>query len=494
MRGEILGPVAGAIHGAILPRGASTTTLLWSIAGTTQITEEAADATYTVSYVNAMAPGQSATIAVASAAGAAADGLDYTGAATTLTFTAGGATAKTLAVTIIEDTIVEGAEDFRVTLASPSVGQLATSQATTSIADEDASLLAWSISGPTSVDEGDAGTYTVGYTGATLAPGQQATVTVATASGALSWPDASAGSDYTALSTVLTFTGGGATAKTVAVSTIDDTDVEGTEDFRVTIGGVSGGSLAVSQANTAIADGDDAAYETDAVRLSGLESIHRGADFTAISDDDSFVFSIWLRKDLDGVQQYLAATLGNPNFRLFINSSNNVVVFGQTSASVTVLNATTSATIVADGLWHHLLVAADLAQSKLTVHLDDVDVTPSSPTFGAGDIDFTRGNFFFLARTGTLDRFTGDVADLWFTASQFLDFSVMENRRKFMDASGKPVFLGNSGELPTGMSPILFMHLDAGELPVSNFAANAGTGGGMTIGGTLLAAATSPSD
>ena len=255
MRGEIWGPVAGAIHGAILPRGASATTLLWSIAGTTQITEEAADATYTVSYVNAMSPGQSATIAVASAAGAATDGVDYTGAATTLTFTAGGATAKTLAATIIEDTIVEGAEDFRVTLASPSVGQLATSQVTTSIADEDASLLAWSISGPTSVDEGDAGTYTVGYTGATLAPGQQATVTVATASGALSWPDASAGSDYTALSTVLTFTGGGVTATTVAVSTIDDTDVEGTEDFRVTIGGVSGGSLAVSQANTAIADG-----------------------------------------------------------------------------------------------------------------------------------------------------------------------------------------------------------------------------------------------
>ena len=52
----------------------------------------------------------------------------------------------------------------------------------------------------------------------------------------------------------LTFTGGGATSKTVAVSTIDDTIVEGTEDYTVTLSGQSVGDLGTSQANTAIVD------------------------------------------------------------------------------------------------------------------------------------------------------------------------------------------------------------------------------------------------
>jgi len=256
MRGTILGSIQGVAGGAILPRGTGAAPPVWSIAGTTQITEDAANATYTVSYANSLAPGQSATIGVASAAGTASDGADYTGIATTLTFTAGGATAKTLAATVIEDTIIEGTEDFAVTLAGQSIGTIGASRVNTMIVDEDATNLQWSVSGPTAIDEGDAGGYTVSYTGVTLAPGQQATITVASAAGVLSWPDATAGGDYTALSTVLTFTGGGSTEKTVAVSTIDDTDVETTEDFRVTIGGQSIGSLAASQANTVILTGD----------------------------------------------------------------------------------------------------------------------------------------------------------------------------------------------------------------------------------------------
>ena len=70
--------------------------------------------------------------------------------------------------------------------------------------------------------------------------------------------DAQSGTDYTALGTMLTFTGGGPNSQTVAVSTIDDTMVEGTEDYAVTIGGQTAGTIATSQADTVIID-DDAA-------------------------------------------------------------------------------------------------------------------------------------------------------------------------------------------------------------------------------------------
>src|SRR5690606_36095718 len=110
-------------------------------------------------------------------------------------------------------TIVEGTEDFAVAIAAPSVGTLGVSRVDTVIADNDASSVTWSIAGSTQVNEGDTASYTVSYTGASLAPGITATVVLGSTDGT-----ADAGSDYTALATTLTFTGGGATARTVAVS------------------------------------------------------------------------------------------------------------------------------------------------------------------------------------------------------------------------------------------------------------------------------------
>ncbi|MEX0807303.1 MAG: Calx-beta domain-containing protein, partial [Dongiaceae bacterium] len=122
----------------------------------------------------------------------------------------------------------------------------------------DISLLNWSLEGASSVTEGDTTIYTVSYTGVTLAPGQTVTISVATGGGFDSTPDdATPGSDYTALGTVLTFTGGGPTAQTIAVSTIDDTVVEGSEDFIVTLADPTAGTLVTSQANTVIEDDGD---------------------------------------------------------------------------------------------------------------------------------------------------------------------------------------------------------------------------------------------
>ncbi|MEX0809525.1 MAG: Calx-beta domain-containing protein [Dongiaceae bacterium] len=255
MRGVII----EAAGGVILPNGSADVVppVLWAIAGATQITEEAANAIYTISYSGAaLGEGVTATISVATGNSGmswpnATASADYTALATTLTFTASGATSKTVAVSIMEDTIVEGTEDFAVTLADPSTGVLGSSQVNTLIVDDDTSSLVWSIEGATETDEGDPASYTVSYTGVTLAPGQTATITVASADGT-----ADAASDYTSLSTALTFTGGGATQKTVAVSTIDDTDIEGTEDFLVSLAGQSIGTVDDASVTTEIVDND----------------------------------------------------------------------------------------------------------------------------------------------------------------------------------------------------------------------------------------------
>ena len=68
-------------------------------------------------------------------------------------------------------------------------------------------------------------------------------------------PDATADADYSSISTVLTFTAG-QTAQTVAVETIGDTAVEGTEDYQVQLSGQSSGTIAQPTVTTDIVDGD----------------------------------------------------------------------------------------------------------------------------------------------------------------------------------------------------------------------------------------------
>ena len=90
-------------------------------------------------------------------------------------------------------------------------------------------------------------------------------------------------------------------------------------------------------------------------------------------------------------------------------------------------------------------------------------------------------------------KLKGFFAEVSFAFGQSLDFSIVSNRRKFLSAGGKPVFLGADGSLPTGTAPIIYQHLDDGEA-VANFATNRGTGGDFTITGTLDTGSTSPSD
>src|SRR5690606_26212249 len=238
----------------------------WNVSGT-PVVAEGATGIYTVSYTGVtLAPGATATVVVASTTilrdwPNATPNVDYTALnPTTLTFTGGGPTQQTVAVSTIQDTVFESTEDYAVVIGNQSQGVLGTSEAVTLISDNDAAALRWSVNGATQVTEGGVAVYTVSYTGAAIGPGQTATITIASsnlvggADNATPSPNLSA--DYGAMNTVLTFTGGSPTIRTVQVTTVNDTIVENTEDYRVTISGPSVGStvLGQSQVGTNIVD------------------------------------------------------------------------------------------------------------------------------------------------------------------------------------------------------------------------------------------------
>jgi hypothetical protein len=175
--------------------------------------------------------------------GTATAGVDYTAASGTLSFAAG-ETTKTVTVATIDDTAVESNETLRLVLSNPTGGNLGTAGAVATIVDNEGAL--FSIDGTAtgvSFSEGVGSyTFTVHRNGLTTG-----TDTVVVSSGG---GTATAGGDYTAVNQTLTFAVG-ETSKTVAVTVIDDTLVEGNETFNLHLGSASAGAL-IDPANTSV--------------------------------------------------------------------------------------------------------------------------------------------------------------------------------------------------------------------------------------------------
>jgi len=85
-------------------------------------------------------------------------------------------------------------------------------------------------------------------------------------------------------------------------------------------------------------------------------------------------------------------------------------------------------------------------------------------------------------------RFSRAARQLGLT-NEFVDLSIEANRRKFIDAIGKPVDLGVDGSTPTGTAPLIFL-----SGTTIDWHTNKGSGGGFTEVGALTTATTSPSD
>ena len=233
-----------------------------SITGPTANVSEGSDATFTVTLSAAV----SKEVTVAWAATGNTD--DYSPTSGTVTFAANSAAGatQTITITATDDALSETAESFTVTLGA--ITSTLSSQislkngartATATIAESDPITI--NISGPSTVDEGDATTnYTVSLSPSGVTPTSDLTVSYATSNGT-----ATAGSDYTAKSGTLTFTNAAPGDQTFTVQTTEDSVDEGAgETFTVTISSPSGGggpapSLATTKSVTTTITDDDAA-------------------------------------------------------------------------------------------------------------------------------------------------------------------------------------------------------------------------------------------
>ena len=281
------------------------------------------------------------TVNFATSSGTATSGTDFTATSGTLSFAAA-ETSKTVSVTTLQDSLVEGNETLTVTLSGASSGSvIADGSGIGTIVDDDTPAPAFAIN-DVSVTEGGALSFTVTKTGSTSS---SFSVNYATANGT-----AIAGSDYTAASGTLTFAAAEMT-KTVTVSTIDDTAVEGAETLYVNLSGATGGAtITDSQGVGTINDNDTAATcngvsfaignaaDTEgnglafAVTKSGTASIscsvsYATADGTAVAPGDYTATSGTLAFAASETTKYVSVTTlinapGESNETLYVNLSN----------------------------------------------------------------------------------------------------------------------------------------------------------------------------
>lgn len=182
---------------------------------------------------------------------------------------------------------------------------------------------------------------------------------------------------------------------------------------------------------------------------------------------------------------------GGVGLNLLLNYNSSISLNGDNNSDSNILASSNSTNFIGDQEWHHLMYSFDMADSNnFHIYLDDVDITPTPSTYidDVVDLDFTSMSGSSFKLPGNTDTSDVYIADFWMESDLYLDLSVEANRRKFINASGNPVYLGTNGSLPTGFSPDIFLSGDT-----ANWHVNKGSGGGnFTENGALSDASTTP--
>ncbi len=180
---------------------------------------------------------------------------DFSTRSGTLTWAAGDSATRVITVPILNDTVFEGAEYFTVTISAPTGGAalIAPTTTTVNITDNDPApapgSLRFAASGYTVAEGVGSATVSVQRVG-----GSDGNVSVSyvTVNGT-----ATSGSDYTARSGTLSWSPGDATSRSIQIPILDDTQVESTQSFSVSLNSPTGGATVSTPSSTTVSITDN---------------------------------------------------------------------------------------------------------------------------------------------------------------------------------------------------------------------------------------------
>lgn len=230
---------------------------------------------------------------------------------------------------------------------------------------------------------------------------------------------------------------------------------------------------------------DPSPYPAQAAEFDGTTDYMRltSSGPTGLSDGKVFTVSCWLDfSGGDGVQKYIFTTSSTTEGKwyLYKTTGNNVALFARNAAGGTILDIVGSTSITAASGWVHVYACVDLTDTaKRKIYVNGVAESLTVNTYSNDTIDFTGVNYTYTAGSDGGSPVTvflpASVSEFWWNDSYLDDVSQFAS-------GGCPIYLGGSGEIPTGSSPVFYLRGSG-----SGFNVNAGTGGNFTTTGTLTA-------
>mgnify|MGYP003627497901 CR=1 FL=1 len=219
-------------------------------------------------------------------------------------------------------------------------------------------------------------------------------------------------------------------------------------------GGVSPGALA-----TSFATGSGQKAEIS-VAVSGL------------ADSPTLLMSLWFLRPT-GAASFPILNAGGGGFLWDLIPATVGTLFTRLdNTNSDVYDSTNSTGLTIADTWVHALYAYNRSTGARQRYINDTD--KGSDTSGPTGFDL-KLTAAALQLPPTGDTTTG-LSEVYIS-TDFLDITVEANRRKFIDALGKPVSLGADGSTPTGTQPEIF----AADGNIGN---NLGSGGNATVTGT----------
>lgn len=194
---------------------------------------------------------------------------------------------------------------------------------------------------------------------------------------------------------------------------------------------------------------DGATDYLDGNALTGITDTKKGTIFLVVRFDDAA-----------SAGEVLIDNTG-ATFRVNRTTSGELQIVAENVGGTTILSIKTTSAYISQAGLYFIMASWDLATAgSAKIYVNDVGQDITETTFTDATIDYTVAEYSIGGTVAGAALFDGDIYTVWFDETVNLDFDNPAVRRRFMDESLTPVFMGGRGQLPTGSSPILFLAYD----------------------------------
>ncbi len=238
-------------------------------------------------------------------------------------------------------------------------------------------------------------------------------------------------------------------------------------------------------------------FTPDAVKFDGIGDWSRQTSLGA-SDTSKGIFNCWFLIPNSTGQDFVifwAKTTSTNKLLFWKDDGDQHFRWILRNVAGTAKWAGETTTTVDYGDWHHILMSWDFTTGAGDFYLDDVSsfTEATAPASDSSTLEWSLSNAtngWSLGTEGNGARLgEGEMAEVYAENQTYLPLATESNRRLFISATGKPVDLGATGTIPTGVQPLVY---STGDATAINNGDNAGSGGPFVMTGAVADSANEP--